>query len=282
MRTYWRSGFFAVVAAVIAVMAIPSQALADCLDPYNGVTYCAFEGGCGHDQETYFAQVQTQGQPCKWVTTIRGDPNYGKANCSPIYSTQGIKGNISTQGAPSLGSNAQHVLEWLADQEHFADCPNAAPGGPSPFCAVQVGWEDGVSTGCNGQINTNGAADVEVEIYDDTTSPCTIFFYGAAPLNASYDARYSAMVGNLHRYTVYYEVPGSNNIQVLGWGDYNDLLLTAVAALEAHTVTTADYCPTAGNTAQGLWNYHGEPASQSTFANSMNLCNCSGGGCGAW
>jgi hypothetical protein len=71
---------------------------------------------------------------------------------------------------------------------------------------------------------------------------------------------------------VYFEVPGSGNIQNLAFGDFHDANTSEVAGGEAFTGGGVEpYCPVLGQTNTGHWNYDGEPASLSTFASNMNL-----------
>jgi hypothetical protein len=132
---------------------------------------------------------------------------------------------------------------------------------------------------CGGYSINASSPQVEVEIYDDSASPCFMSTFGSAPSNASYDARLYTTLGNgLHRYDVYYEVPGSGNIQVLAYGDFHDSYTSEVAAGEAfdggpNSDGSNPYCPVLGQTNIGDWNYDGAPASQGTFASNMNLYN---------
>lgn len=121
---------------------------------------------------------------------------------------------------------------------------------------------------------------VEVELYDDTSpqsngANCLLATFGAAPSNASYDARfYSTLSNGLHRYEVYFEVPGSGTIQNLAFADFTDQLTTEEAAGEAHPVVTSSTtpsCPVLGQTNFGEWNVDGQAASQTTFASNMQL-----------
>lgn len=120
---------------------------------------------------------------------------------------------------------------------------------------------------------------VEVELYDDTSpqsngANCLLATFGAAPSNASYDARfYSTLSNGLHRYEVYFEVPGSGTIQNLAFADFADMDTAEEAAGEAHPVVTSGtpFCPTLGQTTIGEWNVDGQAASQATFASNMQL-----------
>lgn len=125
-----------------------------------------------------------------------------------------------------------------------------------------------------GSVTSRSAPAVYVEMYDDSTSPCLTGSWGTAPSIASYDERYTTHLSDGHyRYDVYYEVPGSGNIQNLAWGEYKDLHTIEAAAAEAEPDggLSPEYCPVVGQATKNLWNVDGEPASQSTFASYMNL-----------
>ena len=104
--------------------------------------------------------------------------------------------------------------------------------------------------------------------------------YFDAPSNASYDTRYYATVTDIfngqpvtrYRYQVYYETPGSNNIQVLAYGDLVQMQTAQTAGLEVSVpaATPANTC----NFASGpnTSNYHGLYVAN-TFAEQMQLYN---------
>jgi len=261
------------VVEVILIIAAASPAYADCTDGNNNTNYCAYYNGCGSgtpNTDTFFAQVATQNGSCVWNRTARP----WKGTCPYVYSTQGAKGNISTEGNPFIYSQHEHVLEWITAEERSSDCTTSMQTGAG--CWVQVGWEVGYSTSCGGTIDTGGNRWVEVEIYDDSSAPCFLSTFGTAPTNASYDARYYTHLPNgLYRYQVYFEVPGSGNIQNLAYGDLKDQYTAELAAGEAHPYPEVPgalpYCPVLGQTPSGNWNFHGEPASQPTFASNMQL-----------
>lgn len=210
-----------------------------------------------------------------WYTQIATSNSNG-----PLYSTQGGKSNLSIEGHPSTWDNTtQHVNAFVSSAENPNHCVN--PGFPRD-CHVQVGWMTGSFAKCGGgYVNTGSAIDVYAEIYDDSsTDPsqyniwCFASTFGSAPTNASYDARYYSTLSNgLHRYQVYFEVPGSNNIQNLAYGDFKDQYSYESAGGEiwAEPVTTANpRCPTLGDTPHGYWDQVGEYAAN-TFAENLQL-----------
>jgi hypothetical protein len=141
-----------------------------------------------------------------------------------------------------------------------------------------VGWHIGQIQDCSTPPNSSpsNVLDVYIEIYDDSSAPCTIGLVTGAPSIASYDTRYYAQVGTLYRYHIYFEVPGSNNIQDLGWGDYYNRTQEAVAAGEAFVESATHQapwpnCPELGQIESNHWNYFGQQASQSTFAAELQL-----------
>lgn len=261
--------------AFFIALLFSSPVYADCVDTYSNVTYCGYEWGCGQiGNEYYFTQVATQSAPCVWYSN--NPRTYQGANCNYLYKTEGGKGNISIGGSPKVWSNMDHAVAWMMSLEQDSDCINEKNGN-TPGCWVQVGWQLGHAgsyNNCGGTTNTS-SVQVEVEIYDDSTSPCMNALFGAAPSNASYDARFYTTLGNgLHRYQVYFEVPGSGNIQNLAYADFTDLLTAEIASGEAQPWVTGSgnpNCPILGQTPYGLWNVFGQPATQSTFADYMNL-----------
>jgi len=145
-----------------------------------------------------------------------------------------------------------------------------------------VGWgaEPG-GAGCGPDptpINTYGTVKVYVEIYDDSSSPCLLITPTEVPAsggNASYDARYYSTEANgLNVYEVYYEVPGSNNIQNLAYAELKAYSTAEIAAGEASYDTDVagsnDTCPTLGLANQNLWNHMGQTV-PNTFAGPLNL-----------
>ena len=145
---------------------------------------------------------------------------------------------------------------------------------------IQVGWHIGQIQDCWNNSNASNVLDVYIEIYDDSSNPCTIGLVTGAPSIASYDTRYYAQVGSLYRYHIYFEVPGSNNIQDLGWGDYHSHTNEAVAAGEALADAGSGppwpMCPELGQIESNHWNYFGQQASQPTFAAELQLYNSNG------
>lgn len=248
---------FASFALSLSVVLASGGATGYCIDPNNDVTY------------------PSEGPAYFWFTQVATATNCTTSACNYTYQTQGAKGNLSTGGNPyTFDNSTQHVLEWITAEENPNDCTTATQTGTGG-CWVQVGWEIGHSSSCGGTIQTNSAA-VEVEIYDDSSSPCLLSTFGSAPSNASYDSRfYTTLSNGLHRYQVYFEVPGSNNIQDLAYGDFHDQHTAELAAGEAFsngpTSNGYRYCPVLGQIDVGDWNLDGQPASQSTFASYMNL-----------
>lgn len=265
------------VVGILLSLATMSSVYADCIDVNNAVTYCGSYYGCGNAGNYYMAQVSTQSKPCVWVTQDNGQYMLGE-NCSYVYTMEGAKGNLSTGGAPYVSDGNppydEHVTQWIAAQENPKSC-TTANGAPS--CWVQVGWEVGYAKEANG-CSPQGSIDpttpsVEVEIYDDSSAPCFLSTFGAAPANASYDARYYTTSGGFYQYNVYFEVPGSNNIQFLAYADFHTLYTNEQASGEAHedVTTNGNSCPVLGQTTKNEWNQIGQPASQSTFASNMQL-----------
>lgn len=256
------------ILCVTVVLAGPPQTF-PCLDANNNDVYSntIYDGGIPY----WFTQVYTANEKC-------GTYN-ARYLCPEVYQTEGGKGNISTAGNPYTWDNtSQHVLQWITARESSADCTNS-----SQTCWLQTGWAVGTSgNACGGSgISTGTTPQVYVEIYDDSTAPCYVATYGNAPANASYDGRFDTTLSNgLHRYEVFFEVPGSGNIQTLGWGDFHDLDTAELAASEAwaNPASPGDtpYCPVVGQTNISEWNYFGQPATKSTFASSMNLYTSSG------
>jgi hypothetical protein len=184
------------------------------------------------------------------------------------YTLQGIKGNISTAGRPYTFDNAnQHVVAYLSANEQILGK------------WIQTGWHIGQISTCSGD-QTRNSIEVYIEIFDDTSNDCTIGTIMLAPSIASYDTRYYATVsdpeGTRYRYHIYFEVPGSGNIQDLGWGDYTYRLSSETAAGEAYALKTGSswpMCPVLGQIESNYWNYFGQQASQSTFASQLELYN---------
>lgn len=260
---------------LLLALAVVSPVYADCINSgRTQLTWCGNYSGCGYLGDIYFAQVATQSGQCHWVTTRQGTGGV----CPYVYTTQGGKGNISTGGNPNLESG-YHVLSWLTAMENSADCPNSLKQiSPTPGCWIQVGWEIGTSQNvkfaCNPQQTINASsAEVEVEIYDDSSAPCLLGTFGAAPSNASYDARYYTQAGAFYQYNAYFEVPGSNNIQVLAFADFNSENTAEVATSEMRDDPNSltGTCPVLGHQALGEWNQFGQQASQPTFASQMQL-----------
>lgn len=62
-----RFGIACLTCIALAIM-MSATAYADCIDPYNGQTYCGYVDGCGGgSNEYFFAQVATQSAPCEWA-----------------------------------------------------------------------------------------------------------------------------------------------------------------------------------------------------------------------
>ena len=194
------------------------------------------------------------------------------------FQMKGIKGNISYDGYEMLAyANNGHVEELMTA---FEDPTKCTQGG----CWLLVGWRLGTaaSQGTCGSA-TGYVPRVFVEIFDDTNQPCYTHGYFDAPSNASYDTRYYATVTDIfngqpvtrYRYQVYYETPGSNNIQVLAYGDLVQMQTAQTAGLEVSVpaATPANTC----NFASGpnTSNYHGLYVAN-TFAEQMQLYNGSG------
>lgn len=140
----------------------------------------------------------------------------------------------------------------------------------------QIDWEVGYSHtpgGCPPQQINVTSPTVEVELYDDSSAPCLLTTFGAAPSNASYDGRYYAYSSGFYQYNVYFEVPGSNNIQWLAYADFNTENTAEVGSGEAHEDDNSNsgYCPVLGQTPSGYWNQVGQQASKPTFASEMQL-----------
>lgn len=157
-----------------------------------------------------------------------------------------------------------------------------------------MGWALGTvqgAVGCQGSGVNAYVPEVFVEIYDDTSATnaginCFTHQYFQAPSNASYDARYyGTIVDNvdgtnrtLYRYNVYYETPGSGNIQVLAYGDFNDQMTLETAGLEVKTTAPCDpgvscnatppTCPYASGPSSS--NVHGQYIAN-TFAEQLQL-----------
>lgn len=233
--------------------------------------------------------VQTATGPCVWVKTSGYEPGgrlplyssscaeNSTAHPNPdVYVTEGGKGNLTTGGKPSVFGTVDHAGEWLMSQEKESSC--SFRNSSQPGCWVEVGWEIGYSEsacGTNyGTVTSRSTPAVYVEMYDDSSSPCLTGSWGNAPANASYDARYTEKLSDgRYRYDVYFEVPGSGNIQNLAWGEYNVPQTLEVAAAEVadDPNVTPNYCPVLGQATNNLWNVDGEPSSLSTFASYMNL-----------
>lgn len=277
--------FLVAISASLVVISMASPSVyADCVDAYNHHTYCSSELGCVNASVDYFyAQVATQNGSCYW----KKNPltlDYA-SYCPYVYQTQGGKTNLSTGGNPYTYTNVDHVAAYIQslEQGNVNSTTGCQTGGQTQAygCWVQVGWTDGYGTtapGCSNQttVQTNSTVDVFVEIYDDSSAPCLLGTFGAAPSNASYDARfYTTLSNGLHRYQVYFEVPGSGNIQNLAYADFRDLTTAETVTGEAKDqlipgAGTPD-CPVLAQTIVGDWDVAGQPASQATFASYMNL-----------
>lgn len=247
-RRLTRSMLVTVLATICALAFMPNV-LANlnatyCLDSTTGKTYLSHAGlNPSMPSPFWYAQIAT-------------------AN----YTLEGIKGNISTAGSPYTFDNThEHIDAYVGDREQS-----------SAMRWIQTGWFIGEIEYCDGSIHPFSSINVYIEIFDDTSNSCTAGAITAAPSIASYDARYYAHVGSQYQYQIYFEVPGSGNIQDLGWGDYNSLTSRAIASGEAYaTSATGDtpLCPVLGQTESGHWNYFGQQASQSTFAAELALYN---------
>lgn len=259
-----RFGIACLTCIALAVM-MSGAAYADCIDTYNGQTYCGHTGGCGVDNGYFWAQVATQSAPC---ATGFG----GIVNCHLVYNTLGGEGNISANGGSQVWSASDHALAWLSSYEDPNHCTF------SVGCWVQVGWQlghHGTPNNCGGTTNSS-TIQVEVEIFDDSSAPCFNQTFGAPPSNASYDARYDSTLPNgLHRYQVYYEAPGSGNIQNLAYADFKSQTTAEVAAIEAQpwTVTSGvvPNCPIVSKIPSGQYVVFGQPARYPSFADYMSL-----------
>lgn len=269
-----RLGIAGMAAFVLVIMSSPA-AFADCLDLYNNRTYCSDYSGCGSTSDLFYSRVVTQNGPCTWP--VGG----GGMICPYLYTTQGGKTNLSSAGLPISYTNMDHIAGWISSyEEPDHGCTDQAK---AMACWVQVGWALGFGQeppGCSppGTVDTNGTVDVFVEIYDDSTTPCFLTLVQAAPANggnASYDARYYTTLPNgQSRYEVYYEVPGSGNIQNLAYGDLNSFNTVEMVSGEVQDTKVAPSnpsCPVMGQTLVGDWNVVGQTASQTTFAGPMNL-----------
>ena len=238
------------VLATIVNLALCSAVLAS--SP-NGATYCMdvrtgilYPSALGRNANTYFPY---------WYSQIRTNN----------FSTEGAKGNLSTAGYPYTWDDVnQHIDVYLSANENT-----------SQMRWVQVGWNLGQLDECGNEVSNNPPV-VYVEIFDDSSNPCYVAVQQAAPSNASYDARYYATVGGQYEYHVFFEVPGSNNIQYLAYGDFNSLYTDETAAGEALAPDTGSSwpnCPVLGQTTVGDWNYLGQQASSPTFAAELQLYN---------
>ena len=248
------SGAGTAVALILTTSVAFASPAGSCYDPYNKITYP--DSGV---TDYWYTQVATQSAACT------------REGCPIVEDTEGGKGNLSTGGQPfNFDNSTQHVIEWITAQEETQHCTNGIRGAG---CWVQVGWQVGHSeAACGGQFVNASSPEVYVEIYDDSSSPCFMSTFGSAPSNASYDARlYTTLSNGLHRYEVYFEVPGSGNIQVLAYGDFHDPNTAEIASGEAFVGTDGASCPVLGQTIADDWNYDGAPASQGTFASYMNL-----------
>jgi hypothetical protein len=172
-------------------------------------------------------------------------------------------------------STSDHALAWISSQEDSNHCEDEVGAGG---CWVQVGWQlghHGTPNNCGGTTNTS-TIQVEVEIFDNSSAPCFNSLFGAPPSNASYDERYySTLPNGLYRYQVYYEAPGSGNIQNLAYGDFNCKTMAEIAAVEAQPWTVTQgvipNCPIVSQIPNGRYIKFGQPAQQSTFADYMSL-----------
>jgi hypothetical protein len=184
------------------------------------------------------------------------------------YTTEGIKGIISTAGGPYTFDNINEHLDGYVVEHENSQINRWS----------QVGWGIGQFEDCSFNTKVRTSVEVYIEIFDDSSSSCTVGTVMAAPANASYDTRYYAQVGSLHRYQIYFEVPGSGNIQDLGWGDFSSLTNQALAVGEALSASSTQQppwplCPVLGQTSSNHWNYFGQQASQATFAAELELYN---------
>jgi hypothetical protein len=199
-------------------------------------------------------------------------------NPSPNYSfnTEGGKANITTWGNPStFDHNIQHVLVQVSSYEKPSHCNAISQGYKG--CWIQTGWITGQIPTCTGNTSSGTTIDVYVEIIDDTGSTaCLEGTFGTATSDASYDARYYSLVGSLHRYQAYYQPNNSSTIQVLAYGDFNDLTTAEIIGGEVrapHSEVKTDpppLCPVLGQNHVGDWNVVGNTASNS-FASQVQL-----------
>jgi hypothetical protein len=284
MARTWLLRVFVVVATNIVVFGVLiAPAYADCIDAYNGVTYCASYYGCGSGvtQDYFYAQVATQNGPCVW----RFDPvsSTYRGSCPYVDNiTEGGKTTLSDGGLPSTYTTSDHAAAYIQSLE-IANCTNFDPSRSLPGCWVQVGWTIGYGetyptclnfNNYHKTIQTNGAVHVYVEIYDDTQSPCFLGDFGQAPTNASYDARYyTTDPGPTYRYEVYYQAPGGG-IQNLAYGVFKSQTTAETVTGEALIKKVgANYpnCTVLGQSFNNWWNVAGQATSPSTFASSMSL-----------
>lgn len=245
--------FGCLLLAATAAIAAPLGTMG-CVDPYN-------------PNRDYFPPPKGGNI---WFTGVVTGTSCSSTACNNVYDTQGGKGNISTEGQPVVVDDTQqHALEWMESFEYPTHCTSTNQT-TEPSCWVLVGWEVGHSNSCGGTIQKSSPT-VVVEIYDDSSNPCLLQPFGAAPTNASYDARFYGSVNGLHRYQVFFEVPGSNNIQDLAYADFKDQLTAEISESEADSGPDGLTCPVVGQTINGYWNYLGKAANQNTFASGMSL-----------
>lgn len=252
-RLITRSGLASIL-AIICTVAMAANTLAN-----NGLEAYCYDSTANRNYIST-AGLNPQAFSPFWYASIQ----------TSNYATEGIKGNISTAGGPYTFNNTyEHVDGYLAANEHVE------------HRWIQVGWHIGELENCQGGSGPRNGLEVYIEIFDDSvypSSPCTIAIVTAAPSIASYDTRYYSQVGTLYRYQIYFEVPGSGNIQDLGWGDYTYLVSVETAAGEALADSSTHQapwpmCPVLGDISSNHWNYFGQQASQSTFAAELQLYN---------
>jgi hypothetical protein len=256
-----KRSFSVVVIAVVSVVACFALTTGSALA--SGDVYQCVDSNGTHASDPvqkgyWYAQVQT------------GSPGYA-------YSTLGAKANLTTDGNPYESDPVnQHALVHLTALEQT---------GPNVHGKwVQVGWDDGEFGTCSSEISLT-SPQIYVEIYDDTSAPCLAQTYGAAPENASYDARYYGQVswtcGNptCYEYRVFYQAPGSSTIQYLAYGDFTQQYTAEIAGGEV----LGDKFPNQSPAPTCPWlSQPGYPYSQigypqsSTFASIVQLWNGSG------
>lgn len=118
-RVAVRRGLAAVCGLLLSLILGAATAFASdpngCVDAYNGITYLNDFKLSDPGASLYYAVVQTSDQAdIPWAYGTGGGGLHGA-----YYSTQGAKGNISTDGyALLLDQPHEHILEYLTAIEH--------------------------------------------------------------------------------------------------------------------------------------------------------------------